>query len=118
MTVRDDSSFNDMQAQRIQMKLYRDLELQTDQSESLAARWHSWCRRRRNLDKQLTAALRRLQNLLAPAEVIPSAALQIVLGVLGIPHSQTPQEKHGECYHATHASSCVVDATASQPLMV
>lgn len=87
MTVGNDSRFNDMQAQRIQMRLYRHLELQTDQRESLAARWHSWCRRRRNLDKQLTAALRKLQNLLAPAEVIHSAALRIVSAVLDILHS-------------------------------
>jgi hypothetical protein len=50
-----------MQAQRLQMKLYRQLQLQPDQRAAMAERWRSWCRRRRGLDTQLSLALQQLQ---------------------------------------------------------
>jgi hypothetical protein len=50
-----------VQAQRLQMKLYRQLQVSRDQRAALAARWRSWCRRRRGLDRQLASALRDLQ---------------------------------------------------------
>jgi hypothetical protein len=50
-----------VQAQRLQMKLYAQLQLQPDQRAAMAERWRSWCRRRRGLDHQQAAAVQQLQ---------------------------------------------------------
>jgi hypothetical protein len=53
--------FTSVQAQRLQMKLYAQLQVQPTQRAVLAEKWRSWCRRRRGLDMQLLVALQHLQ---------------------------------------------------------
>jgi hypothetical protein len=50
-----------VQAQRLLLKLFAQLQLQPDQRAVMAERWRSWCRRRRRLDKQLAVALQHMQ---------------------------------------------------------
>jgi hypothetical protein len=50
-----------VQEQRLQMKLYTQLQLQPDQRAAMAERWRSWCRRRRGLDRQQASAVQQLQ---------------------------------------------------------
>jgi hypothetical protein len=60
-TISSSHPISGLQAQRLQMKLYAQLQVQPSQRAVMAERWRFWCRRRRGLDKQLVAALQNLQ---------------------------------------------------------
>lgn len=86
-----------MQAQRLQMKLYKHLQLQPDQRSALADRWHSWIRRRFHLDKKLNAAVLKLTNLLEASQNLATAALKLVDAAASVTSSEGTQIMMFEC---------------------
>lgn len=79
-----------MQVLRIQLKLYKHLQLKSDQRASLANRWKSWCRRRHHLDKQIKAALLKLNNILDSSQSIRRSALKLAAAVARAPLPADP----------------------------
>lgn len=59
------------------MKIYKQLQLTTEQRSSFATRWHSWCRRRSNLDAPFNAAVLEFQKILEPSKIVAAAALSL-----------------------------------------
>ena len=88
-----------VQGQRVQMKLYKHLQLQPDQRAALADRWRSWCRRRRHLDAALNDGVLKLQNLLETSQNIPLAALKLATLAEHSTQHTAPHARAADIFH-------------------
>lgn len=88
------------------MKLYRHLELQADQRTALSQRWHSWCRRRRNLDPHFARATARLMSVCAlSTEAVAHASALVETVAAAAALSPSPHDCATYCTDADHLPS-------------